>query len=348
MTRLAACARVLIFLALPGAKVFTGGGSSCVAGMTHDILQTDIELAKELIESNRPDAEVALALTRRGLDSAVAGRLVEDLRNGRRVQPQMAVEWVTRRRSGSRSSGEAGHDRPSAQPSPSRSTSEKRSNQRRPSRGARKKAKENAIVWVVAVILACLVVVTAIVIFKHSQRTKDDGETPALASKPAPAASSKPQAPTGPVVLEIQADGLHLGGTLLTRDAAWNHVAKFLGAATRTNRLAGGNRMIYAYDQHGILVYAEQGAGTDSIVLDFDGLGGTNGAASPFQGTFKIEDRPIKADTDTMALSAIKQLGLKEPGADAGIFGGQYNGLELIFAYLKTPKRLSLVEISLK
>jgi hypothetical protein len=106
--------------------------------------------------------------------------------------------------------------------------------------------------------------------------------------------------------------------------------------------------VIYAYDQHGLLVYGESGAGTESIVLDFEGTGGTNGTASPFIGTLKIDNHLIAAETGARELTSIKQLGLKDPGADGGIFGGQYNGLELIFAYLKSPQRLSLVEISLK
>jgi hypothetical protein len=95
-------------------------------------------------------------------------------------------------------------------------------------------------------------------------------------------------------------------------------------------------------------VYADKGAVTDSIVLDFEGMGGTNGTGSPFLGTLKIDNQAIKGDTDSKTLTGIKELGLKDPGADGGIFGGQYNGLEVIFAYLKTPQRLSLVEITLK
>ena len=44
----------LILLALGGVKVFTGDRSSCSAGMTHEILQTDIELAKELLATIGP------------------------------------------------------------------------------------------------------------------------------------------------------------------------------------------------------------------------------------------------------------------------------------------------------
>jgi len=335
--------RPLNLLALAGVKVFTGDRSSCGAGMTHEILQTDIEFAKAQIGSNLPDDQVAMALTRRGVDPAAASQLVQDLRNGRPIQPPAAApEWVSRRRSVSGRSTTKVQDQPSIQPPQPRSTSH-----RRPSRAAKKKARENTFVLVVAGILACLVV-AGFVVFKHRHNSTRDRDESRSESRPAPESNSKSPAPKAPVVLEIQTDGLHLAGALLTREAAWNRVARILGSPSRTNLLAGGTRLIYAYDHYGILVYAEKGAGTDSIVLDFEGLGGTNGATSPFQGSLKIDDQAIKGDTDAKALVGIKQLGLKQPGADAGIFGGQCSGLELIFAYLKTPQRLSLVEISLK
>jgi hypothetical protein len=150
------------------------------------------------------------------------------------------------------------------------------------------------------------------------------------------------------MVLELRSDGLYVGGSLLTREAAWTTFANLLGPPSRTNLATAGDRSIYAFDRHGILIYLEKGAGTGSILLDFEGSGGTNGALSPFQGTLKIKDLTIKGDTDSRTLTSMKQLGFKEPGADKGVIAGSYNGLELIFAYWKTPRRLSQVEISLK
>ena len=150
------------------------------------------------------------------------------------------------------------------------------------------------------------------------------------------------------MTLEIRPDGLHLSGSLLTRETARSTVSKLLGQPTRTNQVADANKIIYAYDAHGILVYSQPGFGDEAIVLDFEGVGGTNGTRSPFPGALQVDDRLIRADTDSHTLASIKQLGLKEPGTDGGIFGGQCNGLELIFAYLKTTQRLSLIEINLK
>jgi hypothetical protein len=49
--------------------------------MVHDVLQSDIEFARALMQSNQADTEVVSALCRRGVEPAKASRLVEDLRN---------------------------------------------------------------------------------------------------------------------------------------------------------------------------------------------------------------------------------------------------------------------------
>ena len=62
----------------------------------------------------------------------------------------------------------------------------------------------------------------------------------------------------------------------------------------------------------------------------------------------RIEDQVIRADTDSETLAGIKQLGLTNPGTSGGILSGRYHNLDLAFAYLKGPQRLSLIEIDLK
>jgi hypothetical protein len=311
--------------------------------MTKAILQTDIELARSLIASDRPDDEVALALTRRGIEPATAARLVGDLRNGRRVQPDMpAQEWVGGHRASRRRKAEA-PTQPSAKPAETPRSDHKRSH-----RSGKDDPQSKGVVWFIGGVLACVLIAGAILYKNHRHNDAATSLPQPSAKLPETALKADAKSPNGPPVLELQADGLHLGGTLLTRDGAGSSVAKLLGTPTRTNQVNGSSRLIYAYDQHGILVYADKSAATDSIVLDFEGMGGTNGTGSPFLGTLKIDNQAIKGDTDSKTLTGIKELGLKDPGADGGIFGGQYNGLEVIFAYLKTPQRLSLVEITLK
>jgi hypothetical protein len=148
--------------------------------------------------------------------------------------------------------------------------------------------------------------------------------------------------------LELQPDGLHLGGSLVTRGSVLTTVANLLGIPTRTNQVGQTDTVIYAYDRQGLLIYAQKGGGTNSIVLDCEGSGGTNGTTLPFTGSLKIEDQVIGPGTDSQALTAIKKLELNHPDTGGSVWGGRYSGLDLVFAYLKSPQRLSLIEIDLK
>jgi hypothetical protein len=56
----------------------------------------------------------------------------------------------------------------------------------------------------------------------------------------------------------------------------------------------------------------------------------------------------IRTDTDRQALTAIKHLDLSHPDSDKSTWGGRYHDLQLVFSYLKTPQRLSLVRIDFK
>jgi hypothetical protein len=152
----------------------------------------------------------------------------------------------------------------------------------------------------------------------------------------------------GQLVLDLQPDGLRIGGRLVTRGNALKTVSDILGAPTRTTRIGPPDTMIYAYDNHGLLIYAYKGTGNESIVLDCEAIGGNNGTTTRFAGSLRIDDQVIRTDMDATTLVAIKKLGLKNPQPGGGIFSGRYNGLELAFAYLKTPQRLSLIEIDWK
>ena len=149
-------------------------------------------------------------------------------------------------------------------------------------------------------------------------------------------------------MLELQPDGLHLGDSLVTRGNVLTAAANLLGLPSRTNRVGQTDTVIYAYDRQGLLIYSQTGGGTNSIILDCEAIGGTNGTTSSFAGTLHLEGQVIGADTDTRTLTAIKKLGLNRPGSDSGIWRGRYHNLDLVFAYLKSPQRLSLIEIDLK
>ena len=59
--------------------------------MTHDLLQSDVDLAIRLKDDQRPDAEVIQVLVHRGIDSGKAAQLLDDLRSGRKVNAKAPV-----------------------------------------------------------------------------------------------------------------------------------------------------------------------------------------------------------------------------------------------------------------
>jgi hypothetical protein len=204
-----------------------------------------------------------------------------------------------------------------------------------------------------------LIVVSSVVLIQRHRARTDAAEEPQSKAtmpkvdEPRRAESAKanvpsPKPPLAPLALELQADGLHLGGSVVTPGNVLTAVASSLGVATRTNKVGQTDTVIYAYDHEGLLVYSQKGGGTNSIILDCEASGGTHGTTSPFVGTLTVAGQVIRSDTDSQALRAIKQLGLSRPGNQGGVWGGRYNGLNLVFAYLKTPQRLSLIEIDLK
>jgi hypothetical protein len=162
------------------------------------------------------------------------------------------------------------------------------------------------------------------------------------------AARLAPYGKSVPLVLELQPDGLHIGGSLVTGSNLLPALAKVLGAPTRTNQAGTAGTIIYAYDDHGLLIYSQAGGRTNHIVLDCEATGGANGTASPFAGTLKVEDQVIGPDTDSQTLAGIKALGLDNRKSGNSIWGGHYHSLGLIFAYLKSPEHPSLIEIDLK
>ena len=149
-------------------------------------------------------------------------------------------------------------------------------------------------------------------------------------------------------MLNLQSDGLRISGSLVTAGNVLTCISKVLGQPTRSSPAGQPDTIIYAYDNHGLLIYSTKGTGKDSIVLDCDAIGGANGTTSPFTGSLQVEDQVIRPDTDSKTLTAMPKLGLKNPAAGGGILSGRYNNLDLAFAYLKTPTRLSLIEIDLK
>jgi hypothetical protein len=346
--------------------------------MTQDILQSDLDFARGLIRASHADAEIVAALMRRGVASAKASQVVNDLRLGKLVRPidpilpEFASPHSPTERPESASDAELQPRPPAA------------------SRGAPRHAQSNnkkprslpipRFVKVALIIMSATVCLGALYLaWLTNQRyhattdalldqwesapAKDESLRARIAQRRFNAsesarwnAANHPNAKTGAsgfftgagLVLELQPDGLHIGQSLVTPGNACHTISEAIGPPTRTNRTDQPKSVIYAYDRHGLLVYSGEGAGDDSIMLDFDAQGGTNGTTLPFAGTLKFETNLIHADTDAGALAAIKKLGLSNPGNDTGTFRGRCNNLDLYFAYLKSSSRLSVIQINLK
>jgi hypothetical protein len=314
-------------------------------GMTHDVLRADIDLAIRLRDDHRPDDEIILALVHRGVDPGQAAQLLDNLSKGIKPTPQSppSPEMALGRRSRTKSVPPG--NEPTRSSHSSRATARNGSSARSAGQGR----KRTAVFWLTIAIFVGLVIAagTIILIQRHKANTNPPEEQEPKAAIPKAAVPSQ-KPPLSSLVLELQPDGLHLGGSVVTPDNVLTVVAKTLGVATRTNQVGQADTVIYAYDHAGLLVYSQQGGGTNSIVLDCEANGGIHGTMSPFNGTLTVEGQVIRTDTDPRTLTAIKPLGLSRPGSHNGIWGGRYNGLNLVFAYLKSPQRLSLIEIDLK
>jgi hypothetical protein len=353
--------------------------------MTNAILESDIELAKALIASHRPEHEIIAALVNRRIDPEKAAKVIADLRNGIKVQPELVAfpKYTLPRREPAPNAGEQQPRIRTRRAVTPRSPGD----QREPSVALR-----FALVFVIFggigaglfviwsqrfhaktdVLLDHLEIASTnyqAVLSEITDRKLNAIETSRLNAiiskhdhtpapqppKPTPKsgtgfvapASSAPAQP-GELVLELRPEGLFAGGQPLTKKDAMLTVSTLLGAPTRTNEVEVPDKVVYAYDHHGLLIYSRRGLGDDYVVLDFDATGGTNGTTSAFAGKVKVENSLIQANTKSCSLGAIKQLELADPGADVGILKGHCNGLGLYFAYLKTPQRLDLIEIDLK
>jgi hypothetical protein len=318
--------------------------------MTHDILQSDIALATRLMGEHRSNEEILRALKYRGVDPAKAAKLLDDLHSGRKpeIRPPLPSEMTLPR-----------HPRPS---STARGTSQESSTRsqeppQRPAPSARRNAVLGKVATASFLVLAIAAVGNALLkrgpsgsvaLGKTQAKSAITKQAVARPLATPTAARVAPDGKSAPLVLELQPDGLHIGGSLVGGSNLLPAIANVLGAPSRTNQAAAAGTVIYAYDDHGLLIYSQPGGRTNHIVLDCEATGGANGTTSPFAGTLKVEGQVIGPDTDSQTLAGIKNLGLDNRKSGNSIWGGQYHSLGLIFAYLKSPERPSLIEIDLK
>jgi hypothetical protein len=60
--------------------------------MIHELVSSDVDFARGMMDSGHPDAEILGYLASRGLDPAKAAQLVDDLRHGRKPDAQLPFE----------------------------------------------------------------------------------------------------------------------------------------------------------------------------------------------------------------------------------------------------------------
>jgi hypothetical protein len=313
--------------------------------MTNDILQSDIDLARRLLDAHRPADEIVAALGYRGINGNRATQLVTDLQSGKPVEPDKPITISLP----SRPIEEAP---PSEQQHSRKSTPAELAGEQ-PPRVLPRRRKSNTFLWFTIAVAAAAVCLVAFALLGRKSHSRDsvdqarpEGSNQSIDSDGSNHGTSVPDA--GAISLQVEPDGLRLCGKSLTREKFLPVIFKILGAPARTNQVEKADQVIYAYDACGLLVYSPKGPGHYSIVVDFDGSDGTAGTKNPFVGTFKVKNQVVRPDTDSASLSSIKELGLQTPKADSGIFHAQYGTVELVFGYLKSRERLSLVEIDFK
>jgi hypothetical protein len=203
--------------------------------------------------------------------------------------------------------------------------------------------------WFMATLLIALAICAGTVIFSnHRNHAKvraasAEAESAAGGNMKAMARTSAP----GNVSIELRSDGLHLGSRLLSRTNALSMLADAFGEPSRTNLLECSGKVMYAFDQQGLVIHCQKVRQNDCLVLYFDAIGGDNGARQPFSGTFRVAGHMIQGSTDPTTLASFKELGLREPGTNS-VVETKCHGVPVSFAYLETPTRLTLVQIDLK
>lgn len=313
--------------------------------MTSDILQSDIDLVRKLLAAGRPTNEIVEALGYRSVHPDRAARLIADLQSGKPVEPDKPIKINLG------STPPLQTSRPENQPGQPRQLPSKRTRSRPQSQD-----QPNSHWFTIIGLTAAAVCVVAFVFLNrrtHSAATIDPRRGQAAANPAStPVADTQPEAasrlePKG-ISIEVERNGLRLCGNPVARENFSASIFKILGAPSRTNEVQKVDQIVYAYDTFGMLVYSAKNSGTHSIVLDFDGSEGAGGTKSAFVGTLKVNDQIVHARTDAISLAQIKELAVQTPSSASGIYRAQYGDLELVFGYLKTPERLSLVEIDFK
>src|SRR6266850_3356971 len=218
--------------------------------MTGDLLQSDIDLAKRLIAAGESDAEIVIALGYRKIASDKALRLLQDLRSGIDAHPD--ADTTPAETSASRAPVDA---EGAAHVSEPRKTSPSWSQQ----------AKSDVPWFRITLLVVVVASLASIFLFNHKPR-KVAGEDSRDRTDRSEAGQS------GGAKIDIEAQAVRINGQPLARDSALKTLCSIAGAPTRTNSFE--ELTIYAFDEHGILLYAEKQTGKNSLFIYFEPIGG--------------------------------------------------------------------------
>ncbi len=325
--------------------------------MINRLILADIDFAKRRMQEGASDAEIISNLVARKVESGLAANLVAELRAGKEIRLDSLLlprpDWPPK---GSADVPSEQPRRRRSQPSRSSQRSERSSSRHSHQRPASAGAK------LMRYIIGFFVVLLAGILLFHFRKSllpaPPTGATPPeskTVSNSTANATTRPRGalehiplPSGPPLLELQSDGLHAKNGIVKAEDALTVLSRAFGAPSHTNHLDQPGKLVYAFDTMGILVYSQEGAAEDCVVLDFKGLGGNTGTTHAYPGKLRIDKHDIYAGTELTALTAMQSLELDKSGTAGGILKGTFGKSGLYFAYLQSTQRLSLVQINLK
>jgi hypothetical protein len=314
--------------------------------MTKETLESDIELARKLLAAGRPDNEVTAALVGRGISEAKAAQVVQALGQGKQVTPEIVHVPLVRPGPGTKAPGAPPEPR-NPQPDPL-SRRVRRSGSNRPQAVP---GNTRPRWWILALLALAAGGLALVLYLRHARNQERLAYLEAQTSHP-PAVTVVDGKATKPLPMRVDLvlcqDGPLLSGQLLARSNTLEVLRQVFGAPARTNQLAPSGQASYAYDRQGILVYSRQGGGYESIVFDFEALGGPHGTEVPFTGSLQIEGTSIRSDTSTQSLQGIRSLGLTRSTVEGASFPAHYQDLHLYFSYRQDRQQLRSIEIDLK
>jgi len=295
--------------------------------MTDEILQTDIDLARRLIDEGRADAEIIDLLARRKIASNRASRLISELREGRAVEPDRVWRSV------------ALQGEPTVSPSRQTTASSQKEGRNRPSARIR-------VPWFRILVAAGVLFCIGMAVWfgrQRNERVREQSRQAGAASAPKTSASESVDA--AGLQIEIGEGALKLRGQQIGREDALRVFASTLGPPSRTNHVEGVDKIVYLFDDYGVLIYPGGGDNPNSVVIDFEGTGGTHSTAKPFTGKVRILEEDLNRDTDPKTLSIMEKLNARDHAGNTGIYNLQLKGLRVVLASLARADRISLITI---